>query len=340
MPSVFYSDFSIGPRSVNRQVGLKKCFQPLHDKRSFRSYIYQLPRTLRLIPEAIPVALPVYQQVFSVQSHCKFPDQLLESAVKTLPPVSLGRSVEQLSPAAEANKSAARHKPFESGANAGVDWRALFDATCAALGLLTMAPLFVMIAIAIKLDDGGPVFYSHIRIGRKFRNFRLYKFRSMIHSTTEGSTVTAPQDSRVTRVGGFLRRFKLDELPQLINVLKGEMQLVGPRPQMSKFVEIFFEEYEELLQSRPGITDLASLIFRDEAKFFYQGSVEEQYVKRIMPIKLEISLKYARTRTLFSDLNIIVRTVLGLSCPSNSWENTRFDPAKHSFPDIISRIFS
>ncbi|HTC64228.1 MAG TPA: sugar transferase [Candidatus Saccharimonadales bacterium] len=283
------------------------------------------------------MALPVYQEIFSIQSQCEFPDQLLKSAVKSLSTVSLGPSVEEQSTAAKTIKSSTRPKSIESETNSGVDWRALFDEACAALGLFVMAPLFVMIAIAIKLDDGGPVFYSHIRVGRKFQKFNLYKFRSMIHSTTEGSTVTAPQDSRVTRVGGFLRRFKLDELPQLVNVLKGEMQLVGSRPQMDKFVEIFFEEYEELLQTRPGITDLASLIFRDEAKFFYQGSIEEQYVKRIMPIKLEMSLKYARTRTFFSDLDIIFRTVLGLSCPPGAWENTRFDPAKHSFPEIISR---
>ena len=260
----------------------------------------------------------------------------MNSAIQTFPAISLGLSVEQMSPAVESNKPAALLNRIESRADSRVAYRALFDEACAALGLLTMAPLFVMIAIAIKLDDGGPVFYSHVRVGRKFRKFNLYKFRSMIHSTTEGSTVTSPQDSRVTRVGGFLRRFKLDELPQLFNVLKGEMQLVGPRPQMHKFVEIFFAEYEELLQTRPGITDLASLIFRDEAKFFYQGSIEEQYVKRIMPIKLEMSLKYLRTRTFLSDLDIIVRTVLGLSCPSNAWENTSFDPAKHSFPEFIS----
>jgi lipopolysaccharide/colanic/teichoic acid biosynthesis glycosyltransferase len=307
------------------------------DEATFPFHHYQISRKLCLIPEAIPVALPVYQQIFSIQSQCKFPNPLLENGVKTLPSISLGSPVEQLIPETEANKSATQGRPFESGENSRVDWRALFDEVCATLGLLTMAPLFVMIAIAIKLDDGGPVFYSHVRVGRKFQKFNLYKFRSMIHSATEGSTVTAPQDSRVTRVGGFLRRFKLDELPQLINVLKGEMQLVGSRPQMDKFVEIFFEEYEELLQTRPGITDLASLIFRDEAKFFYQGSIEEQYVTRIMPIKLEMSLKYARTRTFLSDLNIIFRTVFGLSCPSDAWENTRFDPAKHSFPEIISR---
>jgi lipopolysaccharide/colanic/teichoic acid biosynthesis glycosyltransferase len=206
------------------------------------------------MPEAIPVALPVYQQIFSMQSQCKVPD--------------MGPAIERFSPAAESNNPATRPKTFESGADAKFDWRALFDEACAALGLLMMAPLFVMIAVAIKLGDGGPVFYSHVRVGRKFQKFRLYKFRTMIHSAAEGSTVTAPQDSRITRIGGFLRRFKLDELPQLINVLKGEMQLVGPRPQMDKFVNIFFEEYEELLQTRPGITDLASLIFRDEANSF------------------------------------------------------------------------
>jgi lipopolysaccharide/colanic/teichoic acid biosynthesis glycosyltransferase len=272
-----------------------------------------------------------------MQAQSKFPNQSMDSALQTLSPISLGPATGRQTPAVESNNSASRHKPLESATDAGYDLRVLFDAICAALGLLTMAPLFAMIAMAIKLDDGGPVFYSHVRIGRKFQKFRLYKFRSMMNSTAEGSTVTAPQDSRVTRVGRFLRRFKLDELPQLMNVLKGEMQLVGARPQMRKYVEIFCEEYEELLQSRPGITDLASLIFRDEAKFFYEGSIEEQYVKRIMPIKLEMSLKYARTRTFLSDMDIIVRTVLGLSCPSSAWENTRFDPAKHSFPEIISR---
>jgi lipopolysaccharide/colanic/teichoic acid biosynthesis glycosyltransferase len=287
------------------------------------------------MPEVIPVALPVYQQIFSMQSQAEFPNQLLENALQAVPPVTLEPSVKRHATAGVSEKSAAQSKPVQAGTAARLEWRTIFDAVCAALGLITMAPLFVMIAIAIKLDDGGTIFYSHVRIGRKFKKFRLYKFRSMISSTSEGSTVTSPRDTRVTRVGKFLRRFKLDELPQLINVFLGEMQLVGARPQMEKFVEIFWSEYEELLRSRPGITDLASLIFRDEAKFFYIGSIEEQYVTRIMPIKLEMSLKYARTRTFFSDLEIIFRTVFCLSCPSNAWENTRFDPAKHSFPEII-----
>lgn len=222
---------------------------------------------------------------------------------------------------------------------AGNRLRRLFDASCAAAGLVFLVPAFAVIALAIKLDDGGPIFYSHVRIGKGFRKFRLFKFRSMISSPANASTVTAPQDARVTRVGRFLRRYKLDELPQLVNVLKGEMQLVGARPQMERFAEIFHEEYEELLQSAPGITDVASLIFRNEARFFYKGSIEEQYVKRIMPIKLEISLKYSRTRTFFSDLEILFRTVLGLPAPSSVWENTRFDSAAQSISEFSLRNF-
>ena len=216
-------------------------------------------------------------------------------------------------------------------------FRRVFDIFCAAAGLLILAPLFAFIAAAIKLDDGGPIFYSHLRVGRGLRKLRVLKFRSMYHDRPEGSPLTGVSDARVTRVGRFLRRYKLDELPQLVNVLRGDMQLVGVRPQVQKFVDFYPREYEELLRTPPGITDLASLIFRNEAVFFFEGSIEEQYVKRILPIKLEMSLKYARTRTFFSDLDIIFRTVFCLSCPPNAWENTRFDPAKHSFPEIISR---
>ena len=217
---------------------------------------------------------------------------------------------------------------------AGQVLRRACESICAAAGLILLLPIFAMIALAIKLDDGGPIFYSHSRIGRGHRKFRLFKFRSMISNSAGSSTVTAPQDSRVTRVGQFLRRFKLDELPQLANVLKGEMQLVGARPQMEKFVDIFSGEYDELLQSWPGITDPASLIFRNEAKFFYEGSIEEQYIKRIMPIKLGISLKYSRTRTFFSDLEILFRTVLGLPAPRAVWEDTISNCQARSFSEF------
>jgi lipopolysaccharide/colanic/teichoic acid biosynthesis glycosyltransferase len=144
-------------------------------------------------------------------------------------------------------------------------------------------------------------------------------------------------DARITRVGRFLRRYKLDELPQLVNVLKGEMQLVGARPQMQKFVDIFHDEYVQLLQSAPGITDPASLVFRNEELFFHKGSIEEQYVTRIMPMKLQISTAYSKTRTFLSDIEILFRTVLALPSPTSVWDNDKFDPTAWTFRNFISR---
>ena len=122
-----------------------------------------------------------------------------------------------------------------------------------------------------------------------------------------------------------------------MNVLKGEMQLVGVRPQVERFVDIFRDEYEELLQTPPGITDLTSLSFRNEERLFQESSNEEQYIAKILPFKLDMSLKYSRARTFFSDLEILFRTVLGFQSPRNAWGNTRFDPAVHSLSEFISR---
>jgi lipopolysaccharide/colanic/teichoic acid biosynthesis glycosyltransferase len=215
--------------------------------------------------------------------------------------------------------------------------RRAFDIACAAAGLACLVPLFVLIALAIKLDDGAPVLYCQLHVGKGLRKFRLLKFRSMFIDSAGGSLLTAPRDHRVTRVGHFLRKYKLDELPQLVNVLKGEMQLVGVRPQVERFVDLFPDEYEELLQTPPGITDLASLSFRNEEQLFPESAIEEQYIAKILPIKLDMALKYSRTRTFLSDLEILFRTVLGFQSPSTAWEDTRFDPAAHSLSKFISR---
>jgi lipopolysaccharide/colanic/teichoic acid biosynthesis glycosyltransferase len=138
----------------------------------------------------------------------------------------------------------------------------------------------------------------------------------MIPDSSGISPLTAPEDPRITRVGRFLRKYKLDELPQLVNVVKGEMQLVGVRPELERYVEIFPDEYEVLLQDRPGITDLASLAFRHEEQMFQGGAFEKQYVTQILPRKLKLSLKYSRARTFFSDLGILFRTVLGFKSPA------------------------
>jgi lipopolysaccharide/colanic/teichoic acid biosynthesis glycosyltransferase len=215
--------------------------------------------------------------------------------------------------------------------------RRVFDTLCALVGLVFLAPVFALIALAIKLGDGGPILYSQIRIGQGLRKFRLLKFRSMFWGCAQGSLLTAPRDGRVTRVGRFLRKYKLDELPQLVNVLKGEMQLVGVRPQVERFVDIYPREYGELLQTPPGITGPASLCFRHEELLFLENSIEEDYIAKILPIKLKMSLNYARTRTFLSDLEILFRTVLGFPSPSWAWEDTRFDPAVQSQCKITSR---
>ena len=179
-----------------------------------------------------------------------------------------------------------------------------------------LAPVFAIIAVAIKWEDGGPVLYTQMRVGKGFRPFRLFKFRSMVADSPASTPIAGPGDPRITRVGRFLRTHKLDELPQLINVLNGDMQLVGVRPQLERYVQVFPEEYRDLLQDRPGITDLASLEFRNEEQMFGPGSLDEQYLTQILPEKLQLALKYRRARTFLSDLEILFRTVLGFKSPS------------------------
>src|SRR5271170_5233250 len=193
-----------------------------------------------------------------------------------------------------------------------VNMRRLFDMLCATVGLFLLTPLLLLVALAIKVEDGGTVLYAQPRMGLGFRKFRLLKFRSMVSGAEGKSLITAANDDRVTAVGRFIRRYKLDELPQLINVLRGDMALVGSRPEVERYVEMFRAEYAELLQDRPGITDPASITFRDEAKELTSGDVEQVYISRILPKKLDLSLSYLRRRTFFSDLRILIRTVLGL----------------------------
>lgn len=191
--------------------------------------------------------------------------------------------------------------------------RRCFDLACAAAGLITLSPLFILICIAVKLQDGGPVFYSQKRIGMDFRPFQLIKFRTMVANAEGDRPITTGDDERITTVGRFLRRYKLDELPQLINVLRGDMQLVGPRPEVDRYVQMFRRDYLVLLRDRPGITDPASIVFRNEQALLGADNVEAQYAKQILPQKLRLSLDYATHRTLASDLRIIFSTVFHIS---------------------------
>jgi lipopolysaccharide/colanic/teichoic acid biosynthesis glycosyltransferase len=288
------------------------------------------------------VAQREYQRIVSPRLQPGKPEQVANDAFKAVSKIARQGSLRRTWSAKQTKKPDTPLVPARTASSDKHFPRRMFDAVCAAGGLAILSPLFAMIAVAIKLDDGGPVLYSHVRIGKGFQEFRLLKFRSMIFSSAGGSTVTAPHDARVTRAGRFLRKYKLDELPQLVNVLRGEMQLVGVRPQMQRFVEMFRGEYEELLQTPPGITDLATLSFRNEERFFHQGSIEEQYITRIMPAKLKLSLKYSRRRTFLSDLEILFRTVLGFQSPSTAWRDASFDQAglvlPNSFPEILPRV--
>jgi len=190
----------------------------------------------------------------------------------------------------------------------------IFNTICAATGLIVLSPIFMAAAWAIKYDDGGPVFYAQTRIGRDFRQFRLLKFRSMVVNADRAGLLTAACDSRTTRTGRWLRKYKIDELPQLWNVFKGEMQLVGPRPEVAYYVEKFREQYAALLTDAPGITDPASLIYRhEEALFPADTELETQYLSEILPDKLRLSLAYRQRRSFFSDLGILFKTVLSLA---------------------------
>ena len=186
-----------------------------------------------------------------------------------------------------------------------------FDILVALTGLVLFSPLLVFVAILIKLDSAGPVFFRQERIGRDFKPFQIFKFRTMVQDADKhGGPITSGNDPRITRFGRFLRQIKIDELPQLINVLKGEMSLVGPRPELPRFVELFRREYAEILTVRPGITDLASLKYHDEAKIIGQFiNPEEEYVRSILPDKIRLAKEYIDRSSIFFDLGLILRTL-------------------------------
>ena len=186
-----------------------------------------------------------------------------------------------------------------------------FDILVAAIGLVLFAPLFLLIAILIKVDSKGPVFFRQLRIGRNFRAFEIYKFRTMVQKAPQlGTPITYGHDSRITRAGRLLRKAKLDELPQLINVLKGEMSFVGPRPEVPQYVELFRRDYMEILTVRPGITDLASLKYRDEASLLGEAvNPEEEYVNHVLPDKIEMAKDYLQRSSFGFDLSVIVKTI-------------------------------
>lgn len=193
----------------------------------------------------------------------------------------------------------------------------LIDFIASLFGLIVLLPVFLLIAIWIKLDDRrGTVFYKQTRVGRNGIDFGLYKFRSMYADSDRLGLITVGgRDPRITRSGFYIRKYKLDELPQLINVLKGEMSMVGPRPEVRKYVDLYTEEQRRVLTVRPGITDYASIEYLDENTLLAQSAdPDKTYIEEIMPAKIELNMKFINNPSLSEYLKIIFKTITAIIC--------------------------
>ena len=188
------------------------------------------------------------------------------------------------------------------------------DIVVSAAALCVLWPVLALIALAIVVDDPGPVFYRQVRVGRGGRPFRIFKFRTMVvDADRKGLSITVGRDSRITRVGAFLRKTKLDELAQLLNVLAGQMSFVGPRPEVPRYVELYTPYQRQVLLVRPGITDYASIAYRNENDLLAGADdPEKMYIETIMPDKIELNMKYLREISPLADLRLILKTVIAV----------------------------
>jgi lipopolysaccharide/colanic/teichoic acid biosynthesis glycosyltransferase len=193
----------------------------------------------------------------------------------------------------------------------------VFDIVFSFIGLFLLQPLFGITAIMIKVDSTGPVFFRQGRVGKNFRRFVIYKFRTMVvDAEKKGLRITSGGDHRVTRAGRILRKFKIDELPQLFNVLKGDMSFVGPRPEVEEYVKLYKEDYREILKRRPGITDVSSIIFREEEAVLKNQVDPEGYYKTVLlPEKIRLSKEYIENSSFLYDLKLILNTLHKIFSP-------------------------
>lgn len=191
----------------------------------------------------------------------------------------------------------------------------IIDIIASGCGLLVLSPIFLILAIWIKLDSKGPVFYRQVRVGKNGKDFRIFKFRSMVINADKGSLITVGgRDSRVTRSGYYIRKYKLDELAQLINVFIGDMSIVGPRPEVRKYVDLYTEDQMKVLKVRPGITDYASIEYMDENVLLEKSSdPDKTYIKEIMPAKIELNMRYINNPSLFEYFKLIFLTLFKIT---------------------------
>ena len=186
----------------------------------------------------------------------------------------------------------------------------IFDIILSLFGLIILLPFMIIIAILIKLDSKGPVFFKQIRVTKNGREFKIFKYRTMRVGSDKYSQITVGKDNRITKIGAFLRKYKLDEIPQLINVFIGDMSLVGPRPEVPKYVAFYTDEQKEILKVRAGITDYASIEFSDENDLLAsEEDPEKAYIEKIMPKKIELNKKYILEISILTDIKIILLTI-------------------------------
>ncbi len=188
----------------------------------------------------------------------------------------------------------------------------LFDFVFSLLGIIIFSPVFILISAMIIIDSGFTIFYMQERVGKNGKIFNLMKFRTMRNSSDKKGLLTVGnRDARITRVGFYLRKLKLDEIPQLFNVAKGEMALVGPRPEVEKYVILYNEEQKKVLDVKPGITDLASIEYINESELLAKSDDPERtYIEEIMPHKIEINLKYVEDKNFFTNVTVVLKTIL------------------------------
>lgn len=188
----------------------------------------------------------------------------------------------------------------------------MFDILASGIGIIILSPVLLIIALRIKTDSDGPVFFKQIRVGQGGKEFKILKFRTMVVDAEKlGRQITVGADNRITKVGAFLRKYKLDELPQLFNVFKGDMSLVGPRPEVPRYVNMYTDEQRRVLEVKPGITDLASIRYRDENELLGQAeNPDEFYINTIMPDKLALNMEYINKSNIFFDIYIIINTII------------------------------
>jgi lipopolysaccharide/colanic/teichoic acid biosynthesis glycosyltransferase len=202
-----------------------------------------------------------------------------------------------------------QHMPESLPRSSGLLKRA-FDLLLSAVILVLMSPVMAIAVLSILLESGRPVFFSQVRVGRQFRKFRILKFRTMV-VRNDGPSVTVAGDRRITKIGAILRKSKLDELPQFWNVIRGDMSIVGPRPEVPEYVDLFRQRYQRILSVRPGITDFASIYYRNEEELLSRSNNPlTEYRNRVLPAKLDLADKYIRERSAWRDLRIIALTAL------------------------------